>query len=68
MSLSLSFVYSFPISKIFSFCRKILNSTLLSRMSQKTLKHMRYEKIILGRIRCEEAPQVVPACVNILGK
>ena len=23
---------------------------------------MRYEEIILGRIRCEEAPQVVPAC------
>ena len=22
---------------------------------------MRYEKIILGRIRCEKAPQVVPA-------
>ena len=29
-------------------------------MSQKT--YMRYEKIILGQIRCEEAPQVVPAC------
>ena len=30
---------------------------------------MRYEKIILGQIRCEEAPQVVPAwykeCLNI---
>ena len=23
---------------------------------------MRYEEIILGQIRCEEAPQVVPAC------
>ena len=30
--------------------------------------HMRYEKIILGRIHCEEALQVVPACENILGK
>ena len=26
----------------------------------------RYEEIILGRIRCEEAPQVVPACQVIL--
>ena len=25
-------------------------------------QHTRYEQIILGRIRCEEAPQVVPAC------
>ena len=24
-------------------------------------EHTRYEEIILGRIRCEEAPQVVPA-------
>ena len=24
---------------------------------------MRYEKIILGQIRCEKAPQVVRACV-----
>ena len=63
-SFSLFFLplYPFPISKIFSFCRKMLNSTLVSRMSQKTLKHMRYEKIILGRIRCEKVPQVVRAC------
>ena len=26
---------------------------------------MRNEKIILGRIRCEKAPQVVPACHDI---
>ena len=38
----------------------MLNTALLSQMSQKTW-HMRYEEIILGRIRCEEAPQVVPA-------
>ena len=30
-------------------------------MSQKS-EHTRYEEIILGRISCEEAPQVVPAC------
>ena len=38
----------------------MLNTALLSRMSQETL-HTRYEKIILGRIRFEEAPQVVLA-------
>ena len=37
----------------------MLNTALLSRMSQKTF-HTRYEKIIL-RIRYEKAPQVVPA-------
>ena len=26
-------------------------------------EHTRYEEIILGRIRCEEALQVVPACL-----
>ena len=26
-------------------------------------EHARYEEIILGRIRCGEAPQVVPACI-----
>ena len=26
---------------------------------------MRYEEILLGRICCEEVPQVVPACVGI---
>ena len=62
-SFSLYFLplYPFPVSKIVSFCRKILNTALLSRMSQKNLTYMRYEKIILGRIRCEKAPQVVPA-------
>ena len=33
-------------------------------MSQKS-EHTRYEKIILGRISCEEAPQVVPAWLNL---
>ena len=39
----------------------MLNTALLSRMSQKS-QHTRYEEIILGRTCCEEAPQVVPAC------
>ena len=61
-SFSLHFLplYSFPISKIVKFCRKMLNTALLSRMSQKTY-HTRYKKIILGRISIEEAPQVVGA-------
>ena len=52
-------LYPFPISKIVSFCCKMLNTALLSRISQKKTWHMRYEKIILG---CEKAPQVVGAC------
>ena len=43
-------------SKIVSFCRKMLNMALLSQISQKTL-HTRFEKIILGQIRCEKAPK-----------
>ena len=39
----------------------MLNTALLSRMSQKS-QHTRYEEIILGRTCCEEAPQFVPAC------
>ena len=50
----------FPISKIVSFCRKMWNTTLLSGRSQKT-HHTCYEKIILGRIRCEKAQQVLRA-------
>ena len=38
----------------------MLNTALLSRMSQKS-QDMRYEEIILGRTCCEEAPQFVPA-------
>ena len=62
-SLSLYFLplYPLPVSKIVSFCRKMLNTALLSQMSQKNL-HTCYEKIILGRIRCEKALQVVRAC------
>ena len=37
---------------------------LLSRILQKHY-HTRYEKIILGRIRCEKAPQVVRAWGNV---
>ena len=44
-----------------TFCRKMLNTALLSRMSQKNIP-TRYEEILLGQFRCEEAPQVVPAC------
>ena len=29
-------------------------------------EHTRYEEIILGRILCEEAPQVVTACLYVL--
>ena len=53
-------LYLFPISNIVSFCRKMLNTALLSRMSQKNY-HMRCEKIILGRDCCEKAPQDVRA-------
>ena len=54
--------YAFPMSKIVKFCRKMLSTALLSQMSQKTEQHTRYEKIILGQIRCEKAPQYVPGC------
>ena len=50
----------FPTSKLVTFCCKMLDTARLSRMSQKS-QHTRYEEIILGRISCEEAPQVVPA-------
>ena len=43
----------------------MLNTALLSRMSQKS-QHTRYEEIILGRTCCEEAPQFVPACYSVL--
>merc|ERR1712052_25060 len=43
----------------------MLNTALLSRMSQKS-QHTRYEEIILGRTCCEEAPQFVPACLNVI--
>ena len=43
----------------------MLNTALLSRMSQKS-QHTRYEEIILGRTCCEEAPQFVPACANVI--
>ena len=53
-------LYPFPLSKIVSFSRKMLNTALLSGMSQN---HTRHEKIILGRICCKKAPLVVQACV-----
>ena len=54
----------FPTSKCVTFCCKMLNTALLSRMSQKS-QHTRYEEIILGRTCCEEAPQFVPAWSKI---
>ena len=53
-------LFPFPTSKCITFCCKMLNTALLSRMSQKS-QHTRYEEIILGRTCCEEAPQFVPA-------
>ena len=41
--------------QICHFCRNVT----------KKAYHTRYEKIILGRIRCEKAPQVVPACPEV---
>ena len=57
-------LFPFPTSKCITFCCKMLNTTLLSRMSQKS-QHTRYEEIILGRTCCEEAPQFVPACLCV---
>ena len=57
-------LFPFPTSKCITFCCKMLNTALLSRMSQKS-QHTRYEEIILGRTCCEEAPQFVPAWVVI---
>ena len=54
-------LFQFPTSKCVTFCCKMLNTALLSQMSQKS-QHTRYEEIILGRTCCEEAPQFVPAC------
>ena len=56
-------LYPFPISKIVSFCHKMLSTALLLQIPQKT-SHTRYEKIIVGRIRCEKAPLVVTAFGN----
>ena len=56
--LSIHFLYQ--ICQFVTFCRKILNTALLACRSQIT-EHTRYEEIILGRNRCNEAPQVVPA-------
>ena len=58
-------LFPFPTSKCITFCCKMLNTALLSRMSQKS-QHTRYEEIILGRTCCEEAPQFVPACFHVV--
>ena len=62
-SFSLHFLplFPFPTSKCITFCCKMLNTALLSRISQKS-QHTRYEEIILGRTCCEEAPHFVPSC------
>ena len=54
-------LYPFLITEIVSFCRKMLNMTLFVANVTKKTYHTRYEKISLGRIRCESALQVVPA-------
>ena len=41
-----------------------MSKTDFCRECHKKL-NMRNEKMILGRIRCEKAPQVVPACINV---
>ena len=43
--------------------QNVKKRALLSRMSQKV--NILYKKITLGRIRCKEAPQVVPACCKV---
>ena len=58
-------LFPFPTSKCITFCCKMLNTALLSRMSQKS-QHTRYEEIILGRTCCEEAPQFVPAWMVVV--
>ena len=62
-SFSLYFIplYPFPISKFVTFRHKKLITAFLSRISQKLNIRARQEEIILGRICCEEAPQVEPA-------
>ena len=57
-------LFPFPTSKCITFCCKMLNTALLSRMSQKS-QHTRYEEIILGRTCCEEAPQFVPTWLQL---
>merc|ERR1712004_725607 len=59
--------FPFPTSKCITFCCKMLDTALLSQMSQKS-QHTRYEEIILGRTCCEEALQVVPACYGLTGR
>ena len=43
-SLYFLLLYPFPISKIVSFCRKMLNTALLSQMSQKNLTYVLMRK------------------------
>ena len=57
-------LFPFPTSKCITFCCKMLNTALLSRMSQRS-QHTRYEEMILGRTCCEEAPQFVPAWTRV---
>ena len=52
-SLSISYI------KIVIFCRKMSKTDFCHECHKKL--NMRNEKMILGRIRCEKAPQVVPA-------
>ena len=62
-SFSLLFLplYPFPISKIVSFCRKMLNTALLSRISQKNLSYALWENNSWSNSLRESS--VVPACI-----
>ena len=53
-SLSISYIKKCPI-----FSQNVKYSTFVANVTRT--QHTRYEKTILSRIRCEEAPQVVPA-------
>ena len=55
-SLSMSYIENCLIMS-----QNVKHSTFVANVTKKTY-HTGYEKIILGRIRCEKAPQVVPAC------
>ena len=51
----------FPLYPLSEFVAKCYTRHLCRECHKKTY-HTRYEKIILGRIRCKKAPQVVPVC------
>ena len=64
-SFSLYFLphYPFPIPKNVTFCSSVKYGTFVTNVTKSL--YTRYEKIILGRFRCEEAPQVVPTLYTV---